>query len=278
MSLCLYYLRTNHTHFNNEKLGNLMNLNGKIILVTGSSRGIGATIAKAFASEGATVIVNYIQNAGSAAEVVTDCKKLGGDALAIKADVTSAEQIHEMIDQVLGNFAKIDVVVNNAFRPYSFDPESRKQFWDLNWKDYQGQLDGALYSTYTLCQAVLPALKKRTQGSIINIASDLVARPTIPYHEYTTAKSALIGFSRNLAVELGPLGIRVNCVAPGLVYPTDASLKTKEHFKEELIAQTPLRRIAAPEDVAGPVLFLASDWSKFMTGQTLYVDGGLVMR
>ena len=255
-----------------------MNLNGKIILVTGSSRGIGATIAKAFASEGATVIVNYIQNAGSAAEVVADCKKLGGDALAIKADVTSAEQIHEMVDQVLGNFAKIDVVVNNAFRPYSFDPESRKQFWDLNWKDYQGQLDGALYSTYTLCQAVLPALKKRTQGSIINIASDLVARPTIPYHEYTTAKSALIGFSRNLAVELGPLGIRVNCVAPGLVYPTDASLKTKEHFKEELIAQTPLRRIATPEDVAGPVLFLASDWSKFMTGHTLYVDGGLVMR
>ena len=255
-----------------------MNLNGKIILVTGSSRGIGATIAKAFASEGATVIVNYIQNAGSAAEVVTDCKKLGGDALAIKADVTSAEQIHEMVDQVLGNFAKIDVVVNNAFRPYSFDPESRKQFWDLNWKDYQVQLDLALYSTYTLCQAVLPALKKRTQGSIINIASDLVARPTIPYHEYTTAKSALIGFSRNLAVELGPLGIRVTCVAPGVVYPTEASLKTKEHFKEELIAQTPLRRIATPEDVAGPVLFLASDWSKFMTGHTLYVDGGLVMR
>ena len=255
-----------------------MNLNEKIVLVTGSSRGIGATIAKAFASEGATVIVNYLQNAGSAAEVVSDCKKLGGNAVACKADVTSEEQIHKMVDEVLDNFAKIDIVVNNAFRPYSFDPESRKQFWDLNWKDYQCQLDGALFSTYTLCQAVLPALKKRTRGSIINIASDLVARPTIPYHEYTTAKSALIGFSRNLAVELGPLGIRVNCVAPGLVYPTDASLKTKEHFKEELIAQTPLRRIATPEDVAGPVLFLASDWSKFMTGQTFYVDGGLVMR
>jgi len=255
-----------------------MNLKGKIVLVTGSSRGIGATIAKAFASEGATVIVNYIQNAGSAAEVVAACKKLGGDAAAIQADVTSEEQIQTMVDQILGDFAKIDIIVNNAFKPYSFDPESRKQFWDLDWEDYQGQLDGALFSTYTLCQAVLPALKKRTQGSIINIASDLVARPTIPYHEYTTAKSALIGFSRNLAAELGPLGIRVNCVAPGLVYPTDASLKTKEYFKEMIIAQTPLRRIAAPEDVAGPVLFLASDWSNFMTGQTLYVDGGLVMK
>ena len=129
-----------------------------------------------------------------------------------------------------------------------------------------------------MCQAVLPALKKRTQGSIINIASDLVARPTIPYHDYTTAKSALIGFSRNLAAELGPLGIRVNCVAPGLVYPTDASRKTKERIKEMIIAQTPMRRIASPEDVTGPVLFLASDWSRFMTGQTLYVDGGLVMK
>ena len=117
----------------------------------------------------------------------------------------------------------------------------------------------------------------RTQGAIINIASDLVARPTIPYHDYTTAKAALIGFSRNLAVELGPFGIRVNCVAPGIVYPTDATRDTKEEIKDMLIASTPMKRIATPEDVTGPVLFLASDWSRFMTGQTLYVDGGLVM-
>lgn len=108
--------------------------------------------------------------------------------------------------------------------------------------------------------------------------TDLVARPVVPYHDYTTAKAALVGYSRNLAAELGPFGIRVNCVAPGLVYPTDASRRTKEEVKEMLIAQTPLRRIATPEDVAGPVLFLASDWSRFMTGQTLFVDGGLIMR
>jgi 3-oxoacyl-[acyl-carrier protein] reductase len=109
------------------------------------------------------------------------------------------------------------------------------------------------------------------------MTSDLVARPSIPYHDYTTAKSALIGFSRTLAAELGPLGIRVNCVAPGLVYPTDASRATKEEVRDAIIAQTPLRRIAAPEDITGPVLFLASDWSGFVTGQTLHVDGGLVM-
>ena len=223
------------------------------------------------------MIVNYVQNADAAEDVVAACKQAGGDAVAIQADVTSEADIHALVEQTLLDFGRIDVLVNNAFKPYTFDPDARKMFWDLTWQDFQTQIDGALFSTYTLCQAVLPALKKRTQGSIINMASDLVARPTIPYHEYTTAKAALIGFSRNLAVELGPLGIRVNCVAPGLVYPTDASRGTKEDVKEMLIAQTPLKRVAAPEDVTGPVLFLASDWSRFMTGQTLYVDGGLVM-
>jgi 3-oxoacyl-[acyl-carrier protein] reductase len=121
-------------------------------------------------------------------------------------------------------------------------------------------------------------MQKKAFGTIINITSDLIARPSVPYHEYTTAKSALTGFSRNLATELGPFGIRVNCVAPGLVYPTDSSADTKENLKEAIISQTPLRRIANPEDVAGAVLFLASDWSKFITGQTIYVDGGLVMK
>ncbi len=111
----------------------------------------------------------------------------------------------------------------------------------------------------------------------MNVASNLVARPIVPYHEYTTAKSALLGYSRNLASELGQYGIRVNCVAPGLVYPTGASAATKEEVKDMIIAQTPLKRLATPADVVGPVLFLASDWSNFITGQILYVDGGLVM-
>ena len=183
-----------------------------------------------------------------------------------------------MVAQVLTEVGRIDVVVNSAFRPYSFDPEQRKRFWELGWDDYQAQIDGAVRATYNVCQAVLPHLRQRAQGSIVNLVTDLVERPVVPYHDYTTAKSALVGFSRNLAAELGPLGIRVNCVAPGLVYPTDASRATREDVKDALIAQTPLRRIANPEDVAGPVLFLASSWSRFMTGQVLFVDGGLVMK
>ncbi|MCX7890722.1 MAG: SDR family oxidoreductase, partial [Rhodobacteraceae bacterium] len=161
---------------------------------------------------------------------------------------------------------------------YRFDPQQRRRFWQTAWDDYQTQFDGAVRSAYHLCQAVLPGMRQRARGCIVHIVSDLVERPVLPYHDYATAKSALVGFTRNLAAELGPLGIRVNAVAPGLVYPTDASRATREDVQEAVAAQPPLRRIARPEDVAGPVLFLASDWSRFMTGQVLVVDGGLVMK
>jgi 3-oxoacyl-[acyl-carrier protein] reductase len=249
----------------------------KTVLVTGSSRGIGACIARGFAAEGGTVIVNYLQNEEAAEKTVASCLELGGDAWAIQADVTSESDVNRMMKQIELEVGKLDVVVNNAFKPYMFNPDTRKMFSQLKWEDYQEQIDGAVKSTYYVCQQAIPLMKKQTRGSIVNIVTNLVQRPLIPYHDYTTAKSALVGFSRNLAVELGAFGIRVNCVAPGLVYPTDASRETKEEVKEMIIAQTPLRRIAQPEDIVGPVLFLSSEWSQFMTGQTLFVDGGLVM-
>jgi 3-oxoacyl-[acyl-carrier protein] reductase len=249
----------------------------KTVLVTGSSRGIGAAVAKGFAAEGATVIVNYVQNEQAAESTVATCLELGGDAWAIQADVSSESDVKKMMEQIELEVGKLDVVVNNAFKPYVFNPDTRKMFSQLKWEDYQEQIDGAVKSTYYVCQQAIPIMKKQTKGCIVNIVTNLVERPLIPYHDYTTAKSALIGFSRNLAVELGAFGIRVNCVAPGLVYPTDASRETREEVKEMIIVQTPLRRIAQPEDIVGPVLFLSSDWSQFMTGQTLFVDGGLVM-
>ena len=255
-----------------------MKFNAKVVLVTGASRGIGAAIAQAFASEGASVVVNHLRNDAAAAQVVAHCNASGGTAWAVKADVTSAPAVQAMVEQVLDEYGRIDVVVNNAFAAYSFDPQRRALFSDLEWTHYQAQFDGAVGAAFNVCKAILPHFKQRAQGAIVNIVSDLVERPAIPYHDYTTAKSALVGFSRNLAAELGPLGIRVNCVAPGLVYPTQASITTREHFRESLIAATPLRRLALPEDVAGPVLFLASEWSRFMTGQVLFVDGGLVMK
>ena len=254
-----------------------MKFKGKVVFVTGASRGIGAAISRAFAKEGAFVIVNYLKNEAMAEKVASQCIELGGDGWAIQGDVTSQASVNSMIQQVELEAGKIDVVVNNAFKSFQFDPENRKLASELQWEDYKEQIDGAVRSTHYMCQAVIPIMKKQSQGSIINMISNLVARPIVPYHEYNTAKTALLGYSRNLAAELGAFGIRVNCVAPGLVYPTDASRATKEELKELIIAQTPLKRIATPEDITGPVLFLASDWSGFMTGQTLYVDGGFVM-
>ncbi len=255
-----------------------MNFDGKVVLVTGSGRGIGAAIARAFAGEGATVVVNYLSNDAAAAEVVAQCKQAGGDAWAVKADAASPAAVQAMVAQALQEVGRIDVVVNNALRAYSFDPEQRKLFGELAWADYQAQFEGTVGAAYHVCHAVLPHFRQRAQGAIVNIVTDLVEQPVVPYHDYTTAKAALVGFSRTLAAELGPLGIRVNCVAPGLVYPTQSSGSTRAQFREAIMAATPLRRIARPEDVAGPVLFLASDWSGFMTGQVLFVDGGLVMK
>lgn len=255
-----------------------MNFAGKVVLVTGASRGIGAAIARAFAAEQATVAVNYLRNGEAAEEVVRACKQAGGDAFAVQADVTQPAQAEQLVQRVIDEAGRIDVLVNNAFRSYAFDPEQRRPFGELSWADYEAQFNGSVGAAYHLCRAVLPHLRQRAEGSIVNIVSNLVENPVVPYHEYTTAKSALVGFSRNLASELGPLGVRVNCVAPGLVYPTDNSGATRAQFREQLMAATPLRRLARPEDVAGPVLFLASPWSGFVTGQVLFVDGGMVMR
>lgn len=255
-----------------------MDFANKSVLITGASRGIGAAIATAFASEGASVIVNYLQNATSAQATVAACQEAGGDAMAIQADVTDPAAVQRLVSETQDAFGKVDILVNNAFAPFVFSPEQRAPFWDLEWDAFQSQLEGSVKAAHGVIQAVLPGMLDRAEGSIINIATNLVDRPVVPYHDYTTAKSALIGFSRNLAMELGPLGIRVNTVCPGLVYPTAASRHVKENLKDALIAQTPLGRIATPKDVAGPVLFLASPWAKFMTGQALFFDGGFVMR
>jgi 3-oxoacyl-[acyl-carrier protein] reductase len=255
-----------------------MDFDAKVVLVTGASRGIGAAIARAFAARRATVVVNYLRSEAAAAQVVDDCRSAGGDALAIAANVTAPAAVDALVERVVHEFGRVDVLVNNAFAPYAFDPERRKTFADLAWADYLAQFEGSIGAAYHLCRAVLPHFRRRADGAIVNIVSDLVEHPVVAYHDYSTAKSALVAFSRNLAAELGPLGVRVNCVAPGLVHPTAGSAATRADFRDALAAATPLRRLARPEDIAGPVVFLASAASAFVTGQVLFVDGGRVMK
>ncbi len=259
-----------------------MNFQGQVVLVTGAGRGIGAAIARAFAAEGAGVGINFLQDEAAATETAQDCRRLGetagGDAITLRGDVTRPEDCRRMVDALVDEFGRLDVLVNNAFRPYTFDPEQRRQLDELTLADYQAQFEGAVGGALHMVQAALPHLRRHAAGAIVNVATNLVDHPVVAYHDYATAKSALVGFSRNLAAELGPQGVRVNCVAPGLVHPTRGSEATRASFRDELAAATPLRRLARPEDIAGPVLFLASRWSGFMTGQVLRVDGGLVMR
>ncbi|WP_332634483.1 3-oxoacyl-ACP reductase [Halalkalibacter flavus] len=254
-------------------------LEQKVVLITGSSRGIGAAVATSFAKQGATVIINYLKSKEKAEELANHLMDTYNiDAFTVQGDVTSETDVKDMIDNIIAEFDSIDIVVNNALHAYTFDPDKRKLAWELEWEDYQRQIDGALKGTYNVCKHVIPFMKERKSGRIINMISNLVYRPIVPYHDYNTAKGAVLAYSQNLAVDLGSFGITVNCVAPGLVYPTDASRTTKEEVKELIKGQTPLHRIAKPDDVVGSVLFFASGWSSFVTGQCMIVDGGFVMK
>lgn len=255
-----------------------MNLQNKIALITGASRGIGAAIAQKFAAEGAFVVVNYLKNKDLAEKVVKEIEGKGGQGVALQADVQNKEQVNEMIAQIIDSFGGIDIVVNNALSHYTFNPKTRKTAWQTEWEDYQKQWEGSVHGAYNICRAVMPSMCEQMSGKIINIVSNLIDFPVIPYHDYTTSKTALLGFTRNLAKELGSFGVSVNAIAPGLTYPTDSSSETNEDVRESIIQMTPMRRLAMPEDIAGSAVFLASDLASFITGQCINVDGGLVMK
>ena len=255
----------------------MADLAGRVALVTGGGRGIGRAIAERLAAAGAAVVVNYLRDDAAAEATAKACRAAGGDALPWRADMTDAEAVAAMARGVDAEFGRLDVLVLNAFAPYLFDAERRTPFRGLRWDDYQRQIDGSVRAAFIGCQAFVPIMERRPGGSVVTIASNLVARPAVPYHDYITAKAGLIGFTRSLAAELGPQGLRANCIAPGLVWPTDASRNTREDLRDSIIGATPLRRLAMPGDIAGPALFFASDLSAFVTGQTLFVDGGLVM-
>ncbi|WP_253907450.1 3-oxoacyl-ACP reductase [Arthrobacter sp. 35/47] len=260
------------------QLGSSDLLRDRVAIVTGASRGIGAAIARGLAAHGAAVAINYLRNHDAAQRVAEEVEALGGRAAACAADVTDPDAVTAMAAEVTDRFGPANLLVNNALRNYSFDPLSRRTAWDIPWEDYRSQFEGSVGGAFNVCRAVLPGMRSSGSGRIINLLTDLIERPSVPYHDYTTAKTALSGFSRNLAAELGPFNITVNCVAPGLVYPTDSSHATTDEQRDALEQSTPLRRLAGPDDVAGAVLFFASDWSSFVTGSTLFVDGGLVMR
>jgi 3-oxoacyl-[acyl-carrier protein] reductase len=254
-----------------------MMLQNKVAVVTGASRGIGASIAKSFAEEGAIVVINYLHQKEQADLLVKEINQSGGQAISLQADVRILEDAQAMLSQTAQRFGSLDIIVNNALSPYSFNPKKRKAAWELEWIDYQEQIEGSVHGAFNICKTAMPFMKQQLSGRMINMVSNLVDFPVVPYHDYTTAKSALLGYTRNLATELGRFGITVNAIAPGLTESTDSSKGTQEDIRDAIIKLTPLHRLAVPQDIANVALFLASSLSSFVTGQCIKVDGGLVM-
>jgi 3-oxoacyl-[acyl-carrier protein] reductase len=254
-----------------------MLLERKVALVTGASRGIGAAIARELAARGAAVGVNYYRSEEAAREVVREIEAAGGRALALQADVRDGAAVTRITDELAERFGGLDVLVNNALHNYRFDPVANKPFPRMEWPDFQEQIDGTLKAAYHTCQAALPHFRARGGGRIVNILTNLITLPVVQYHSYTTAKSAMLGFSRNLAAELGPDGVTVNMVAGGLIMTTAASEPTTPEVQEIVRGSTPLRRLGRPEDIGRAVAALASDLFGFATGQYIAVDGGLTM-
>lgn len=248
-----------------------MILEGLTALVTGGSRGIGAACCELLAANGAGVGVNYIGNKEAADGVVKRIASSGGRAFAVQADVRERAQVDRMVAAVQEELGAVDILVNNANINFPVKP-----FAQFNWEEMNGKLGGEIGASFHCCQAVLPGMVQKGWGRIINISSGLSRTPGDGFVAHTTAKSGLDAFTKALALELGPQGITVNTVAPGLT-ETDATAWLPKEAKDAAAAHTPLRRIGQSEDVAGAVLFFASRYSNFVTGTWLPVDGGSTM-
>ena len=247
----------------------------KTVLVTGGSRGLGASIVKTLAQQGFQVVINYYKSKDAAEKLVSE---IGEEkVIAIQADVRNRAEVDEMIKQATDHFGQIDVVVNNALVDFKFDPIKQKPFTELTWEDYQKQLDGTLRAAFNIAQSVTPQFIERKKGTIISIGTNLYQNPVVPYHEYTTAKAGLIGFTRNIAAELGQYGITANVVSGGLLKMTDASAVTTPEVFDLIAQSTPLKKVTTPQDVANMVAYLSSEQADGITGQNFTIDGGLTM-
>lgn len=248
-----------------------MKLQGRVAIITGSSRGIGAATALAFAQEGAAVVINYHQNKDKAEALVSQIEREGGRAIAFQADVTRPDEAKKLVQDTLFEMGRIDILVNNAAIGFPIKP-----FMEFTWEELELKLVQEIKAAFNMSRAVLPPMISRKSGKIINISSGLSRYPAPGFIAHCSAKSALDAMSKVMALELGPMGITVNVVAPGLTI-TDATAFLPADYKQQMAEQTPLRRNAEPEDVAKACLFFAADWSQFVTGQYLHVSGGHVM-
>jgi 3-oxoacyl-[acyl-carrier protein] reductase len=245
-----------------------MRLEGKVALVTGASRGIGRAIAVRLGRDGATVVINYSGNAEAAAETVVAVDQAGGKAVAVRADVGKVAEVVRLFDETIGHFGRLDILVNNAGSMFN------KPLADVTEEEYDRIFAINVKGSFFACQQA--ARRMAEGGRIVNFSSSTTVLMLPTYSAYVATKGAVEQFSHVLAKELGPKGITVNVVSPG---PTDTDLfgqgKT-EHDKQRFAQMAALGRLGLPEDIADVVAFLAGDESRWITGQNIRANGGLI--
>ena len=246
-------------------------LKGKTAVVTGASRGIGRATALRLAEAGANVVVNYFQHRDDANEVVAECKDLGAGAVAVQANVAVLEDAQRLTDAALENFDRLDILVANAGIWEGAPVEEMNELlWDR-------VLDANLKGTWTVCHAAAKIFKKQAAGNIVIVSSTAGQRGEAGYSNYAASKGGQISFTKALATELAPT-VRVNAVAPGWV---DTGLNDPVFFDQDFVGRVidgiPLKRVATADDIALSIVFLASDWSRHITGEILNNNGGAVL-
>lgn len=243
---------------------------GKVALVTGASRGIGREIALSLGKAGAKVGVNYARNEDAAAAVVSAIKAAGGDAIALKFDIANEDEVESGIKALVEKFGKLDFLINNAgLAVDGLLLRMKSEDWH---KTIETNLTGAFYCSRAAAKLML----KNKSGKIVNISSVIGEMGNAGQSAYAASKSALFGFTKSLARELGSRSITVNTITPGYI-DTDMTAGITDEAKQQLFSQIPLARLGTPADVAGAVMFLLSPWGDYVTGEIIAVNGGLHM-
>lgn len=245
-------------------------LEGKVAVVTGASRGIGRAIALKLADEGAKVVVNYSGSQAKAEEVVATIQENGGEAVAVQASVSKTEEVSALMDVAVKTFGSLDILVNNAgITRDNLLMRMKEDEWD-------DVLDTNLKGVFLCTKAVTRQMMKQRAGRIINISSIVGVAGNAGQANYVAAKAGVIGLTKTTAKELASRNILVNAIAPGFI-ETEMTEQLPEDIKQGMLTQIPLAKLGQPEDIAKAVAFLASDDANYMTGQTLHIDGGMVM-
>jgi 3-oxoacyl-[acyl-carrier protein] reductase len=244
-------------------------LKGKCALITGASRGIGKGIAIKFAENGCFVLINYLSNDKQAKQTLKQIKDNGGDGILLKGDVSNPKDVENIVKAILKRTEKIDILVNNA------GIYNRSYFNGISFKKWNQVLAINLTGCFNVCRQVIPHMKEK--GKIIFISSQLAQKGSSHGGDYASSKAGILGLMRSLALELAERNINVNAVAPGTI-DTDLLANYTEYMRQQRIDEIPLKRLGTPEDVANTCLFLATELSSYITGETINVNGGLYIQ